>query len=322
MHTPSGYAINDAGQFIPDDWTAVIFNPSFPYRIVHMVLAAYLTTALVVGGVGAWHLLRDRANEPARLMFSMAMWMVVIVTPLQLVAGDTQGLNTLKHQPAKIAAIEGHFEPERGAPLILFGLPDMAAHETKYKLEIPKLGSLILTHEWDGEVPGLNEWSPRDWPDAPVVFWSFRVMVGLGLLMLGLGAFGLYCRWRRRLYDSPWLHRAAVLMAPAGFLAVLSGWITTEVGRQPFTVYGLLRTQDSASPINAPAVGTSLVAFIVAYFAVFGLGVYYALRLAMKTPSAGVTGPEAEKPVRPPGKALAEEIGDSDGSAKTTGDAP
>ena len=156
MHTPAGYGFNEGRQFIPLNWWEIIFNPSFPYRLVHMVLAAYLTTAFVVGGVGAYHLLKDRTNKAARVMFSMAMWMAAIVAPLQIIAGDIHGLNTLEHQPAKVAAMEGHFETQKGAPLILFGLPDMVAEETKYAIEIPKLGSMILTHEWDGEVKGLK----------------------------------------------------------------------------------------------------------------------------------------------------------------------
>jgi cytochrome d ubiquinol oxidase subunit I len=284
MQTPAGYAINQAGQFVPQDWWAIVFNPSFPYRLVHMVLAAYLTTAFVVGAVGAFHLLKDRTNEGSRVMFSMALWMATLVAPVQIVAGDLHGLNTLEHQPAKIAAIEGHFETERGAPLILFGMPDMAAERTEYALEIPKLGSLILTHELDGEVRGLKAWPPEDRPYAPLVFWTFRVMVGLGLLMALFGLVGLWLRWRGTLYESAWFQRAALVMGPSGFVAVLAGWITTEVGRQPYTVYGLLRTAESMSPIDAPAVATSLLAFVVVYLLVFGAGVFYLLHLMRRPP--------------------------------------
>ena len=287
MQTPAGFDVNAVGQYVPADWWAVIFNPSFPYRFVHMVLAAYLTTAFVVGGVGAWHLLRDPQDRPARLMFSMAMWMALIVAPLQVVAGDLHGLNTLEHQPAKIAAIEGHWEArQQGAPLILFGLPDDAAEETRYRVEIPKLGSLILTHEWDGEVQGLKAWPRQERPRSAIVFWSFRIMVALGFAMVGIGLWSLLMRLRRRLYDAAWLHRCAVAMGPAGFGAVLAGWITTEVGRQPWTVYGLLSTAQSASPLEVPAVGTSLVAFILVYFAVFGSGTFYLLRLMGRSPQA------------------------------------
>ncbi len=291
MQTPTGHAVAPNGQFVPVDWWAIVFNPSFPYRLVHMVLAAYLTTALVVGAVGAWHLLRDRYNGSARTMFSMAMWMAALVAPLQIVVGDFHGLNTLKHQPAKIAAMEGHFETQRGAPLILFGWPDMAAETTRYAIEIPRLGSLILTHEWDGEIKGLKEWPREDRPNATIVFWSFRIMVGIGVLMVLLGLWSLLGRWLGFLYDAPWLHRFAVAMGPAGFIAVIAGWITTEVGRQPYTVYGLLRTSESVSPIAAPAVATSLAIFAVVYFAVFGTGVFYLIRLMRQAPTADEPGP-------------------------------
>lgn len=301
MHTPAGYAINEAGQFVPENWFEIVFNPSFPYRFVHMMLAAYLTTAFVVGAVGAWHLLKDRANEGAKVMLSMAMWMAVLVTPVQIVAGDMHGLNTLEHQPAKIAAMEGHFEGEAGAPLILFGIPDMAAAETRYKIEVPKLGSLILTHSLDGRVPGLKDFPREDWPNATIVFFSFRIMVGIGFLMLAIGLWSLYLRRGGRLADTPVFHRAVVAMGPAGFVAVLAGWITTEVGRQPFTVHGLLRTADSISPVDAPAVATSLLVFIVVYFIVFGIGTGYLLRSMAKTPGGDAEGPEAGEPTRAAG---------------------
>ena len=278
MHTPTGHAMNEVGQFVPADWWAIVFNPSFPYRLAHTLLAAYLTTAFVVGGVGAYHLLRDRANEGARIMFSMAMWMAAIVAPVQIFAGDLHGLNTLKHQPAKIAAMEGHFETQKGAPLILFGWPDMAEERTRYAVEIPKLGSLVLTHSWDGEVQGLKAWKPEDRPNATIVFWTFRIMVGIGLLMAGLGLWSLYARWRGVLYEQVSLLRASVLMGPSGFVAVLAGWYTTEIGRQPYTVYGLLRTSESVAPIDAAAVGTSLLIFIVVYMIVFGAGTVYIIR--------------------------------------------
>jgi cytochrome d ubiquinol oxidase subunit I len=286
MQTPQGHGVNEAGQFVPLDWWAIIFNPSFPYRLVHMVLAAYLTTAFVVGAAGAWHLMRSPDSRGAQVMFSMAMWMALIVTPIQIAAGDAHGLNTLAHQPAKIAAMEGHYEgfPQGGAPLILFGLPDDAAEVTRYKVEVPLLGNLILRHDLTSPVPGLKDFPPEDRPKAALIFWTFRIMVAVGLAMLGLGLWAAWARWKGRLYDSPWLHRAAFVMGPSGFLAVLCGWITTEVGRQPFTVYGLLRTADSAAPLSAEAVGTSLLAFIVVYFLVFGSGTFYVLRLMARRP--------------------------------------
>ncbi|MFD2205134.1 cytochrome ubiquinol oxidase subunit I [Kiloniella antarctica] len=301
MQTPAGYGINDVGQFIPVDWFAAVFNPSFPYRLVHMVLAAYLTTAFVVGGVSAWHLYRDSDNQAARIMFSMAMWMAVIVAPIQIVAGDFHGLNTLEHQPAKIAAMEGHFETKKGAPLILFGIPSMEDEEVHYALEIPKLGSLILTHDPDGEIKGLEEWAKEDRPNVAIVFWSFRIMVGLGFLMAGLGIWSLVRRWQSKLFETPLMLRFAILMGPAGFIALLSGWVTTEVGRQPYTVYGLLRTADSISPIDAPAVAISLLAFVVVYFAVFGVGLVYILRLMKRTPDCEAPEFMTDRPLRSAG---------------------
>jgi cytochrome d ubiquinol oxidase subunit I len=293
MQTPAGYAINEAGQFVPQDWWAIVFNPSFPYRLVHMVLAAYLTTAFVVGAVGAWHLLKDATDRGARIMFSMAMWMAVVVAPLQIVAGDLHGLNTLEHQPAKVAAMEGHYEDHpNGAPLYLFGIPDDEAGELRWSLGIPNLGSFILTHEWDGAVQGLESWPESERPPAEWVFWSFRVMVALGLLMVAVGVWSLVQRWRGRLYGAHWLQRTALAMGPSGFVAVIAGWITTEVGRQPYTVYGVMTTAESTSAVDAPAVGASLLAFIVVYFAVFGAGTFYLLRLMGKPPRAGSAEPE------------------------------
>jgi len=301
MQTPAGYGFNAAGQFIPLDWWDIIFNPSFPYRLVHMVLAAYLTTAFVVGGVGGYHLLKNRGNRAAQVMFSMAMWMAAIVAPIQIIAGDIHGLNTLEHQPAKVAAMEGHFETQKGAPLILFGLPDMEEEETKYALEIPKLGSMILTHDWDGEVKGLKEWAPEDRPNATLVFWSFRVMVGIGVAMMALGIWSLWLRFRKSLYDAPVTYRMAMVMGPSGFVAVLAGWITTEVGRQPYTVYGVLKTVESVSPLDAPAVAVSLAVFAGVYFIVFGTGVFYILRLMGKQPHDGESGLEKGIPTRAAG---------------------
>jgi cytochrome d ubiquinol oxidase subunit I len=286
MQTPTGYAINPEGQFVPaDGWFPIVFNPSFPYRLVHTVIAAYLTTALVVGAVGAWHLLTDSKQAHARKMFSMAMWMAALVAPVQIFVGDLHGLNTLEHQPAKVMAMEGHFQSHPdGAPLILFGVPDDESQTMKHSIEIPKLSSLILKHELDAPLAGLDTIAPENRPPVEVVFWSFRVMVGLGFLMLALGVASLLARAAGKLYDWRWLQRFALLMGPAGFVAVIAGWITTEVGRQPFTVYGLLRTADSASPLAAPAVATSLIAFVIVYFAVFGMGTWYLLKLMSRAP--------------------------------------
>jgi len=288
MQTPTGYEIGANGQFLPGpSWMAIIFNPSFPYRLVHTVLAAYLTTAFAVGGVGAWHLLKDRTNPGARTMFSMAMWMAAIVAPIQIFAGDMHGLNTLEHQPVKVMAMEGHYDSHPdGAPLILFGIPDSANKRVDYAVSIPKASSLILKHDLNAPMKGLDTVPEADQPPVGIVFWAFRVMVGIGFAMLGLGLWSLIARWRGKLHDWPWLHRAALVLGPSGFVAVLAGWIVTEVGRQPFTVYGLLRTAQSASPLDAPAVAASLLAFVIVYFSVFGMGIWYLLHLMKKPPEA------------------------------------
>lgn len=291
MQTPAGFSIDpDTGQFLPENFWEIIFNPSFPYRLMHTVTAAYLTTAFIVGGVAAFHLLRRRrrgevASEATRTMFSMAMWMAAIVAPIQIFLGDLHGINTLEHQPAKVMAMEGHYEshPE-GAPLYLFGIPNDETQTLDYAVGIPRLSSLILLHDLNAPLAGLDTIPDDEQPPVGIVFWSFRVMVALGFAMLGIGAWSLWARWRGRLFEAPWLHRAALAMAPSGLIAVLAGWITTEVGRQPYTVYGMLRTAESAAPLDAAAVGTSLVAFIVVYFAVFGAGTFYIMRLMSRPP--------------------------------------
>jgi cytochrome d ubiquinol oxidase subunit I len=288
MQTPVGFAINDVGQYVPAaGWWEIIWNPSFPYRLVHTLLAAYLTTAFAVGAVGAWHLLKDKSNLGARKMFSMAMWMAALVAPAQIFMGDLHGLNTLEHQPAKVMAMEGHYQsyPD-GAPLILFGIPNSAEKRVDYAIQIPKASSLILKHDLNAPLAGLDTIPDADEPPVGIVFWAFRIMVGLGFAMLGIGLWSLLARMRKKLYDWTWLHRAAIVMGPSGFIAVLAGWVTTEVGRQPFTIYGLLRTAESAAPLDAPAVAASLLAFVVVYFIVFGAGIWYIFKLSAKTPEA------------------------------------
>lgn len=307
MQTPQGFEIVD-GRVVPVDWLQVIFNPSFPYRLAHMSVSAFLATGLMVAASAAWHLLRGRDNPAIRKMFSMALWLVLFVAPLQAFVGDLHGLNTLKHQPAKLAAMEGHWEKkeEGGTPLIVFGWPDMEREETRFKVEIPRLGSLVLTHSWDGQIPALKEFPPQDRPNSTVVFWSFRLMVGLGMLMILLGLWSLWLRRRNKL----WSHRAfqhfAVWMGPSGLVAILAGWFTTEIGRQPWTVYGVLRTADSVSAHGAAQLGVTLLLFVLIYFAVFGAGIWYLLRLIRKGPAISESkvaehgGPgQARTPMRP-----------------------
>lgn len=285
MQTPAGFEIID-GRAVPVDWLAVIFNPSFPYRLLHMSLAAFLATALFVAASAAWHLLRRNDNPPIRKMLSMALWMLLLVAPLQAVVGDFHGLNTLEHQPTKIAAMEGHWEnhPGKGVPLVLFALPDMALEENRFALEIPRLGSLILTHSWDGQFRGLKEFPAKDRPPVPVVFWSFRIMVGLGLLMILLALWSLLLRRGDALYRSRAFLRFTVLMGPTGLIAIIAGWFTTEVGRQPWAVYGLQRTADAVTAHETLPLAISLLGFIIIYCTVFGVGIAYMLRLIRKGP--------------------------------------
>jgi cytochrome d ubiquinol oxidase subunit I len=308
MQTPTGWAVNAVGQFVPKDgWIPIIFNPSFPFRLVHTVIAAYLTTAFIVGGVGAWHLLKGNKTPAVKKSFSMAMWMAAIVAPIQIFAGDMHGINTLEHQPVKIMAMEGHFQSHKdGAPLILFGLPDQDAQTVRYAVEIPKLSSLILKHDLNAPLTGLDTVKRADQPPVAIVFWTFRIMVGIGFAMLGLGLWSLLARARGKLYDWKWLHRAGILMGPSGTVAVLAGWATTEVGRQPWVITGLLRTSEASSAIATPGVATSLAAFVIVYFAAFSAGTWYILKLMANPPHED----EAEDvggPIRTAGITPAEE---------------
>ncbi len=285
MQTPQGYDIID-GRVVPVDWLAVIFNPSFPFRLMHMAIAAFVATAFFVGASAAWHLLRGRDNPAIRKMLSMAMWMALIVAPIQAMVGDAHGLNTLEHQPAKIAAIEGHWENanDEPTPLILFGWPDMKEEKTKYALEVPYLGSLILTHSLDKQIPALKSFPPEDRPNSTIVFWSFRVMAGLGMLMIAVGLWSAWLRWRGGLYSNRLFLRLVMCMGPAGLIAMLAGWFTTEIGRQPWVVYGLLRTADASSNHSVSQMTLTLVLFVVVYFSLFGAGFGYMMRLVRKGP--------------------------------------
>ena len=284
MQTPQGIRAGADGLLYPTSWLQVIFNPSFPYRFVHMVTAAYLTTAFTVAGIGAFYLWRKRHLPQARVMFGMAMIMAVFVAPMQLLFGDLHGLNTFEYQPAKVAAMEGIWDTKRGAPLLLFGWPDEEEETTKFAVEIPKLSSMILTHELDGEVRGLKEWPRDERPPVALVFWTFRIMVGLGMLMIATGAIAIVLHLKKRLFDTRWFQYWCMALTPAGFIAVLAGWFVTEVGRQPWVVYGLLRTDAATSPVLGTSVAISLAAFVIVYGFVFGAGTYYILKLIGKGP--------------------------------------
>ena len=286
MQTPAGFEMRD-GVFFATSWLEVIFNPSFPYRFVHMVLAAYLTTSLVVASVASLHLLRNTQPAHARVMMKMAMGFLAIVVPLQILAGHEHGAQVHRDQPIKLAAMEGHWETyEREAPLVLFAIPDQDGERNRFELAVPKIGSLIVTNSFEGEIKGLKEWPAEDRPPVGIVFWSFRIMFAIGVLMLLIGWFGAWQVWRGDLARHRWFLQLCFLSGPLGFIAVICGWITAEVGRQPWTVYGLLRTVDSASPVTAAAVGTSLIVFVFVYTIVFSAGSWYLFRIAWAGPPA------------------------------------
>jgi cytochrome d ubiquinol oxidase subunit I len=301
MQTPAGYEIVD-GRFEPADWLAIVFSPSFPYRLLHTVTGFYVTTGFLVIGVAAWLIRRGRFVEEGRAMLSMTLWLLSMSVPLQIFLGDQHGLNTLEYQPAKLAAIEARWETERRVPLTLFALPDEDAAINRYAIDVPLLGSLILTHSLDGEVRGLKDF-PRDaWPTVAIPFFAFRIMVGIGLLMLALVATSWLLRLRRRLF-APWFLRACQLMAPLGLVAVIAGWLVTETGRQPWTVYGVLRTADSVSPSLAGGdVLLSLIGYAVVYLLIFPTGLLVVRRFVRAGPvgdgdAAPIEGGQRELPV-------------------------
>jgi cytochrome bd ubiquinol oxidase subunit I len=302
MQTPAGYAVVD-GRFVPQDWLRVVFNPSFPYRLVHTTMAFFITTALVVIGVAAYHLRRARHVEESLVMQKMGLGLLAVLVPLQILVGDLHGLNTLEHQPAKLAAMEANWETQARMPLLLFAWPDEAAERNRLEVGVPVLGSLILGHDANAVVRGLKDWPREDRPPVAIPFFSFRLMVGLGVLMLALTVAGLVL-WRRgRLASAPLFQRLCVLAAPLGFVAVLAGWVTTEVGRQPWVVYGLLRTRDAVTPSLATAdVAISLLVYVLAYVLIFGAGLFFMallVRRGFQADAEREPGAPAGTPARP-----------------------
>jgi cytochrome bd ubiquinol oxidase subunit I len=283
MHTPSHF-MRIGAVFYPTSWLETIFNPSFPYRFAHMVVATYLTCAFVVCGVSAWLLHKKKSTTHARVMFKMALTFIVIFAPLQIFIGDLHGLNTLKYQPAKVAAMEGIWETERGAALTLFGLPDEESESTKYAIKIPKLASVILTHDENGEIRGLKSFDKSERPPVLPVFFFFRVMVAIGVAMLATGIAAIYLNFRKKLFTTKWFQTWCMLMTPSGFIALLSGWFVTEIGRQPYVVYGFLKTKDAASVLSSEQVMFSLISFVVVYLIIFSAATFYILRLLKKGP--------------------------------------
>ena len=298
MQTPAGHEVRD-GIAYPVDWIAVIFNPSFAYRFAHMFTAAYLTTSLVVLAVGARYLVAGRFREESRTMMHMGLGMVALLAPLQVFLGDQHGLNTLKFQPAKIAAIESHWDGSQPGALVLFAIPNSREERNDFEIAIPNLASLILTHELDGRFPGLKEFKPDDRPPIFPVFIAFRLMVGLGVLMIAIGWVGAWLWLRGRLFETRWYLQSVQYAWPLGFIAILSGWYVTEVGRQPWIATGILRTADAASPVGFGAVLFGLVLFVLVYGVVFSMGIYYINRLIEYGPKGAAAAPTEGMPSRP-----------------------
>jgi cytochrome d ubiquinol oxidase subunit I len=302
MHTPAGFEMRDGIAF-PVSWFEIVFNPSFPYRFAHMLVAAYLTTSLVVLAVAARYLLAGRFPEESRTMARMGVGMLALLAPLQLVIGDFHGLNTAEHQPAKVAAMEAHWDGSQPADLVLFGWPDEKAEANRFTLSIPKGASLIITHDPDGLFPGLKDFAPEDRPPVWQVFWSFRVMVAIGMAMIAMGWIGAWLWWRGRLFEARWYLRPVGYTWSFGFIAILAGWMVTEIGRQPWVVQGVLRTAEATSPVLGAKVAVSLAMFVVVYCVVFGVGVLYIRRLLQKGPTPKSQAPDESLPNRPLGAA-------------------
>jgi cytochrome d ubiquinol oxidase subunit I len=299
MHTPAGHEMR-GGVAFPLDWWAIVFNPSFPYRFAHMLNAAYLTTAFCVLAVGARYLLAGRFPAEARTMVRMAVGLLAILAPLQLFIGDQHGLNTLKHQPVKVAAMEAHWDGSEPGDFHILAWPDEKAERNRFALSIPRGASLILTHDPNGLFPGLKSVPPQDRPPVWTVFYAFRIMLAVGFIMIAAGIFGVWLWWRGRIFETRWYLRLAAAGWPLGFIAVLSGWIVTESGRQPWIVYGLYRTADAVSPVRAEAVAVSLALFVIVYAIVFSAGIYFINRLIERGPAGAATGhDEPRSPLSP-----------------------
>ena len=298
MQTPAGHEVRDGIAF-PVSWIEIVFNPSFPYRFAHMFTAAFLTTSIVVAAVGARYLLANRFVEEGKTMLRMGIGMVAVLAPLQLVIGDMHGLNTAHHQPAKVAAMEAHWDGSKPADLVLFAIPDEKNETNTFELAIPGIASFIITHDWNGLFKGLKDFPPSERPPVTPVFFAFRIMVGLGLLMIAGGLLGTVLWARGRLFDSRWYLTAVSYAWPTGFIAILAGWWVTETGRQPWIATGILRTADAASPVAAGAVLTTLILFVLVYTAVFSMGIYYINRLIEKGPKGAAELVPSGTPSRP-----------------------
>jgi cytochrome bd ubiquinol oxidase subunit I len=298
MHTPAGHEMKD-GIAYPVDWLAIVFNPSFPYRFSHMFTAAYLTTSLVVLSVGARYLMQNRFIEEAKTMVRMGLGMVAVLAPLQMVIGHAHGVNTAQYQPAKIAAMEAHWDGSKPADLVLFAWPDAKAEMNHFEISIPNLASYIVTHDMNGLFKGLRDFKAEERPPLVAVFFAFRAMVGIGVLLMATGAIGAFLWWRKTLFEAGWFLRPLTYAWPLGFIAILAGWWVTETGRQPYLIYGILKTVDAVSPVAFGAVLTSLILFVLVYSSVFSMGILYINKLIEKGPEGKAVDAPNALPSRP-----------------------
>jgi cytochrome d ubiquinol oxidase subunit I len=302
MHTPAGVEFQD-GMLHVRSWAEAIFNPSFPYRFTHMAVASFLTGSFVVAGVSAWYLVKGHMVEANKKALSMCLWMILFLAPAQAVIGDFHGLNTLEYQPTKVAAMEGNWERQAGAPLLLFALPDQQAQTNHFEIGIPNLASYILTHDFNGVVPGINEVAAEEQPPVATVFWSFRIMVGLGFAMIGVGLWALVLRLRGKLYTPGLFHRFLPLMIAAPFIAVVAGWVTTESGRAPWLVYGMVTFAEGLTPsLTGWMALASLIGYVAVYAVVYASGAYYLWRVVQggmteAEPSEGEPGAHPKRPL-------------------------
>lgn len=295
MHTPAGYELRNGIAF-PLDWWAIVFNPSFPYRFTHMLIAAYLSTSVVVLAVGARYRMAGRFDVEARTMIRMGLGMVLALAPLQLIVGDQHGLNTLHHQPTKVAAMEAHWDGNGPVGLVLFAVPNAKTERNDYEVALPHVGSLILTHRWDGKIAGLKDVPASERPPLLSVFYGFRIMVAIGMLLIVIGFVGGFLWMRGKLFDARWFLRPLGYAWPLGFIAILAGWMVTETGRQPWIATGILRTADAVSPLPAATVLASFVVIVIVYTVVFGVGIYYIRKLLRHGPQGAAVEPSAAAP--------------------------
>lgn len=298
MQTPAGHEVRD-GIAYPINWIEVIFNPSFPYRFAHMFTAAYLTTSLVVLAVGCRYLVKDRFIEESKTMIRMGLGMVAILAPLQAFIGDMHGLNTAIHQPAKVAAMEAHWDGSKPGDLVLFAWPNEKEERNDFEIAVPGMASFIITHSTEGLFKGLKDFKPEDRPPVKPVFFAFRAMVGIGIIMIGIGLVGAFLWWRKTLFETKWYLQWVQYSWPLGFVAILAGWWVTETGRQPWVATGILRTADAVSPVEFGAVLTTLILFVLIYSSVFSMGVYYINRLIEKGPQGASIQPEPDEDALP-----------------------